>query len=192
VTSPLARAAIVPRLRGSFGRDVYVFAERCASTQRLLAGDAPEGAVAVAEEQEQGRGRLGRMWVAPPGTSLLLSLLLRPEVAPDRLPTLTVLAAQTLAELVRPLGLEATVKEPNDVLVAGRKVAGVLAEASDGRVVLGIGLNVSQRAAELPERPLFPATSLELELGRRVDRPELLVELLRLLEERYRAWASAG
>ena len=189
--SPLAGAAIVPRLRGRFGRDVYVFADRCASTQRLLPDGAPEGAVAVAEEQEQGRGRLGRMWVAPPGTSLLLSVVLRPDVAPERLPTLTVAAAETLRELILPLGLEATVKEPNDVLVAGRKVAGVLAEAVEGRVTLGIGLNVSQRADELPERALFPASSLELELGRRVDRAELLLELLRLLEERYAAWVVA-
>ncbi|MDX6504723.1 MAG: BirA family transcriptional regulator [Gaiellaceae bacterium] len=169
-----------------------MYAERCPSTQRLLAGDAPEGAVAVADEQTQGRGRMGRMWVAPPGTSLLLSVRLRPEVAPERLPTLTVVAADAVCEVVAGLGLEASVKAPNDVLVADRKVAGVLAEASAGRVTLGIGLNVSQRLDELPERPVFPATSLELELGSAPERSDLLVELLLVLERRYDAWRLAG
>jgi BirA family biotin operon repressor/biotin-[acetyl-CoA-carboxylase] ligase len=186
--SSLAPAAVVPRLRGRFGREVYVFAERCASTQRLLPEDAPEGAVAVADEQEQGRGRLGRVWVAPAGTSLLLSVVLRPDVAPERLPTLTIVAAEAVCELLGGLGLDATVKEPNDVLVGGRKVAGVLGEASEGRVVLGLGLNVSQRADELPERPLFPATSLALELGAAPERAGLLVDLLAALERRYEAW----
>jgi BirA family transcriptional regulator, biotin operon repressor / biotin---[acetyl-CoA-carboxylase] ligase len=188
VASSLARADVVPRLRGRFGRNAYVYAERCASTQRLLDVDAPEGAVAVADEQTQGRGRLGRMWVAPPGTSLLFSVVLRPEVATERLPTLTVAAAEAACEVVARLGLDASVKPPNDVLVDGRKVAGVLAEASEGRVTLGIGLNVSQRADELPERPVFPATSLALELGSDPDRRELLVELLLALERRYEAW----
>jgi BirA family biotin operon repressor/biotin-[acetyl-CoA-carboxylase] ligase len=131
---------------------------------------------------------MGRIWVAPPGTSLLLSVVLRPLVAAERLPTLTVVAAEAVCELVGELGLEACVKEPNDVLVAGRKIAGVLAEASGGRVTLGLGVNVSQRPEELPERPVFPATSLALELGRAPDRAELLVELLRVLERRYDAW----
>jgi BirA family biotin operon repressor/biotin-[acetyl-CoA-carboxylase] ligase len=165
-----------------------VYAERCTSTQRLLDRAMPEGAVAVADEQTQGRGRMGRMWVAPPGTSLLVSVALRPEVTPERLPTLTVAAAEAVAEVVAALGLDATVKEPNDVLVAGRKVAGVLAEASEGNVTLGLGINVSQTAEELPERPVFPATSLALELGAAPDRAELLVELLLALERRYDAW----
>jgi BirA family biotin operon repressor/biotin-[acetyl-CoA-carboxylase] ligase len=190
VGSSLARADVVPLLRGRFGRAAYVFAERCSSTQRLLPDDAPDGAVAVADEQTQGRGRLGRMWVAPPGTALLLSVRLRPGVAPERLPTLTVVAAEAVCAVVGALGLDATVKEPNDVLVAGRKVAGVLAEAVEGRVTLGIGLNVAQRAEELPERPVFPATSLALELGGAPDRQTLLVDLLAELERRYDAWRA--
>jgi BirA family biotin operon repressor/biotin-[acetyl-CoA-carboxylase] ligase len=188
VASSLARADVVPRLRGRFGREAYIYAERCASTQRLLGEDAPEGAVAVADEQTQGRGRLGRMWVAPPRTSLLLSVALRPDAPAERLPTLTVVAADAVCEVVAGLGLAASVKAPNDVLVAGRKVAGVLAEASEGRVTLGIGVNVSQRADELPDRPVFPATSLALELETAPDRAALLVELLAVLERRYDAW----
>jgi BirA family biotin operon repressor/biotin-[acetyl-CoA-carboxylase] ligase len=188
VASSLARADVVPLLRGRFGRETYVFAERCASTQRLLAEDAAEGAVAVADEQTQGRGRMGRMWVAPAGSSLLLSVRLVPGVPWERLPTLTVVAAEAVCVVVAELGLDATVKEPNDVLVAGRKVAGVLAEAVEGRVTLGIGLNVSQKTDELPERPVFPATSLALELGVAPDRQALLLVLLAELERRYDAW----
>lgn len=178
----------MPLLRGRFGRDSYVFAERCASTQRLLAEGVPDGAVAVADEQTQGRGRMGRIWVAPPGTGLLLSVRLLPAVEAERLPTLTVVAAESVRDVVAELGLDASVKAPNDVLVAGRKVAGVLAEAVEGRVTLGIGLNVAQRADELPDRPVFPATSLALELGAAPHRRTLLVELLAVLERRYDAW----
>ena len=84
----LAPENVLPRLRGRFGRD-YLYVERCESTQRLLAPDAAEGTVAVAEEQTAGRGRLGRRWLAAPGTSILCSVALRPTVAPRRLPELS-------------------------------------------------------------------------------------------------------
>lgn len=179
-------------LRGRLGRP-YRFVERTASTQRLLGADDPEGAVAVADEQTEGRGRLGRQWLAPAGTSLLVSVLLRPDVAPARLPELSLVAGRACAEAIASVaGLDTGVKFPNDVLVRGRKVAGILAEASEGRVVLGIGVNVSQAAGELPAEPRTPATSLLLETGREVDRAELLVALLEQLERRYDEWLGAG
>jgi BirA family transcriptional regulator, biotin operon repressor / biotin---[acetyl-CoA-carboxylase] ligase len=178
-------------LRGRLGRP-YRFVERTASTQRLLGPDDPEGAVAVAGEQTEGRGRLGRQWLAPAGTSLLVSVLLRPDVEPARLPELSLVAGRACAEAIAEVaGLETEVKFPNDVLVRGRKVAGILAEASEGRVVLGIGVNVSQDAGELPAEPRTPATSLLLETGREVDRAELLVALLERLERRYDKWLDA-
>jgi BirA family transcriptional regulator, biotin operon repressor / biotin---[acetyl-CoA-carboxylase] ligase len=183
---------VVPRLRGRLGQP-YRFVERTASTQRLLGPDDPEGAVAVADEQTEGRGRLGRQWLAPAGTSLLVSVLLRPEVEPARLPELSLIAGRACAEaLAETAGVETEVKFPNDVLVQGRKVAGILAEASEGRVVLGIGVNVSQGAGELPAEPRTPATSLLLETGREVDRAELLVALLDRLERRYDEWLLAS
>ena len=87
-------------------------------------------------------------------------------------------------------GAETAVKYPNDVLLAGRKVAGAIAEASLGRVVLGVGVNVSQGAGDLPERPIFPATSLALELGAAPDRVELLVQILQCLESHYERWLT--
>ncbi|MDX6512843.1 MAG: BirA family transcriptional regulator [Gaiellaceae bacterium] len=184
----LAPDTVLPLLTGRFGREVYRYEERCASTQRLLREDDPEGAVAATEEQTEGRGRLGRSWVAPAGSSVLFSVLLRPAVPPDRLPELSLVAGRALAAaLAAQTGLAAEVKFPNDVLVERRKVAGILAEASAGRVVLGIGVNVSQRAEELPERPQFPATSLALE-GATVERPRLLAALLERLELEYDTW----
>jgi BirA family biotin operon repressor/biotin-[acetyl-CoA-carboxylase] ligase len=175
-------------LRGRLGRP-YRFVERTASTQRLLGPDDPEGAVAVADEQTEGRGRLGREWLAPAGTSLLVSVLLRPGVEPARLPELSLVAGRACAEAIaETAALETEVKFPNDVLVRGRKVAGILAEASEGRVVLGVGVNVSQDAGELPPAARTHATSLRLETSREVDRAELLVALLDHLERRYDEW----
>ena len=184
----LAREAIAPRLRGRFGHE-YLFVESTPSTQLLLAPEAPEGTVVVAGEQTEGRGRLGRRWLAPAETSLLCSVQLLPRVDPQRLPELTGVAALAAAEAIEVLtGLPPEIKEPNDLLVGGRKVAGVLAEAREERVILGIGINVNIPAGELPTGV---ATSLLLETGREVDRADLLVELLDRLEQRYDAWLSA-
>src|SRR6059058_1383416 len=90
---------VVPRLRGRLGH-TYRFVESCPSTQRLLGADDPEGAVAVADEQTEGRGRLGRQWLAPAGTSLLVSVLLRPDVEPARLPELSLVAGRACAEAI--------------------------------------------------------------------------------------------
>jgi BirA family biotin operon repressor/biotin-[acetyl-CoA-carboxylase] ligase len=182
------REAIVPRLRGRFGRE-YTYVESTSSTQRLLPPDAAEGTVAVADEQTEGRGRLGRRWEVPAGTSVLCSVQLRPPVDASHFPQLTVLGAEACADAIRTVtGLEPTLKHPNDVLIAGRKVAGILGESSEGRVVLGTGINVNVPEDQLPVDVRIPATSLLAETGDRVDRIELLVEYLAALERRYDAW----
>lgn len=182
------RVDLVPLLRGRFGRP-FTWIERCASTQRLLEG-APEGAVAATDEQTEGRGRLGRSWHAPPGTSLLFSVVLTPRVPSERLPELSVVAGEAVAEAIAAeTGLSTMVKPPNDVLVDGRKVAGVLAEANESRVTLGVGINITQTEDELPQRTEVPATSIAL-AGATVDRAELLAAVLEALERRYDAWVS--
>ena len=186
----LASDRVKPLLRGRFGSP-YRYAELCASTQRLLDEHDPEGTVAVAEEQSEGRGRLGRSWHAPARTSVLFSVVLEPPVPPRQLPELSVLAGQAVADAVRAVaGVEPTVKHPNDVLIGGRKVAGVLAESSDGRVRLGIGVNANQMKDELPSDLEMPATSLRMETGGAVDRAELLAAILAELERAYDAWVS--
>ena len=192
VADSLAPDAVLPRLRGRFGRP-YKHVVSTPSTQLLLLPEAPEGALVAAEEQTAGRGRLGRRWLAPTGTSLLCSLQLRPSVATARLPELTGVAAHACADAIAALtGLEPEVKFPNDVLVGGRKVAGILAEAREGRAVLGIGVNVNVPADRLPEDVDRPATSLLVEAKRELDRAELLVELLERLECAYDAWLSGA
>lgn len=176
-------------LQGTYGRSVYRWFDSCPSTQLELGPGDPEGSVAVAEEQTAGRGRLGRTWQAPHGTSILASVLLRPTLEAARLPELAVLAAHAVADAIAAVtGLEPDVKHPNDVLVDGRKVAGLLGEARDGIVVLGMGVNVNVAREALPAETRLPATSLLLEGGRAVDRAALLSRVLREIETRYAAW----
>jgi|SRR6185312_2145991 len=187
--SSLRADSVVPRLRGRFGHP-YVFAEVCPSTQKLLGDEHGEGAVALTEEQTEGRGRLGRTWISPPGVSLLFSVLLEPPVETARLPELTVVAGEAVHEAIAEVtGLAPEIKLPNDILIGGRKTAGILAEAREGRVVLGIGVNVNLAESDLPETS---ATSLLVESGAEVDRAELLVEILDRLERHYDRWAKAS
>ena len=180
---------VVPLLRGRFGHP-FTFVEQCASTQRLLDG-APEGAVAATGEQTEGRGRLGRKWQAPAGTSLLFSIVLEPPVPPERLAELSLVAGAAVAEAIASeTGLRTTVKHPNDVLVGGRKVAGILAEAAAGRVVLGVGVNVSQSEAELPDDAGTRPTSLSIE-GAAPDPAALLATILERLEAHYDRWVTS-
>lgn len=148
----------------------------------------PEGAIAVADFQTSGRGRLGRTWEAPPGTALLVSVLLRPP-ADLPLPQLALVAGAAVADaLERLTGLSVQIKWPNDVMLRRQKVAGILAEARDGAVVVGIGLNLNQTPEQLPER----AGSLRTTTGREWGRDEVLGAVLEALEERYEAWLSGG
>ena len=188
----LAPDVVAPLLRGRFGQ-VYRYAEQSPSTQRLLKEDDVEGSVAVAEEQTEGRGRLGRSWHAPPRSSVLMSVLLRPAVTSERLPELSLVAGGAVAQAIADVtGLEPTIKFPNDVLLGDRKVAGILAEASDGRVVLGVGVNANQTEEELPEQTQHPPTSLRIELDAPVNRARLLAAILLQLERAYDAWNATG
>jgi BirA family transcriptional regulator, biotin operon repressor / biotin---[acetyl-CoA-carboxylase] ligase len=187
----LSPDAVEPLLRGRFGRP-YLFFEQCESTQRELPAEGPEGAVAVAEEQTAGRGRLGRPWHAPAGKGILVSVNLRPRVDVPRLPELSIVAGLAAADAIaETTGVRPEVQFPNDLLIGGRKVAGILAEARDGRVVLGIGINANLTEEELPTGLDTPPTSLLVELGTRIDRARLLAALLARLEQRYDAWVKS-
>jgi BirA family biotin operon repressor/biotin-[acetyl-CoA-carboxylase] ligase len=158
---------VLPRLRGSFGRE-YHWAAEAATTQRMLPADAAHGAVAVAEHQTEGRGRLGRTWT---DSALMFSVALYPPQPVARWPELTLVAARAVAGAIGP---DATIKHPNDVLVDERKVAGILAEAGE-RVVLGIGINVGSTT--------WPGSGFV-----RADRLDLLVDVLERLERGYDTW----
>src|SRR5215469_4268111 len=139
----------------------------------MPSADAAHGTVALAEHQTAGRGRLGRIWVDEPGSGLAISVVLRPPQPMTRWPELTLVAADAIAGAIGP---GATIKEPNDVLVDGRKVAGILAEATD-HVVMGIGVNIGR--APWPEAGAVDR-----------DRLELLVEILDRLERGYDDWLA--
>lgn len=192
MTDSLAPERVLPLLTGRFG-SVYRYSETTPSTQRMLGPGDLEGTVAVADEQTEGRGRLGRSWHAPAGTALLFSTLLIPAVEPSRLAELSLVAGDAVAEAIaNTTGLDPKIKFPNDILIGGRKVAGILAESSEGRVVLGIGVNANQNEAELPADAQTEPTSLRLELGRRVDRAELLAAILARLEPAYDRWLTGS
>jgi BirA family biotin operon repressor/biotin-[acetyl-CoA-carboxylase] ligase len=155
---------------------------------RARAGEA-HGLVLIAEEQTAGRGRLDRRWDAPARSALLVSVLLRPEPPPSTWTMLPFVAGVAVAEAVRAVArLEATLKWPNDVLVDGRKLGGILVERVDSAAVVGVGLNVSLRDSELP---VPTATSVAL-AGGATDREVLAKEVLRAFARRYAAWAAAS
>ncbi len=164
----------------------------CESTQALLGPDDPEGAIATTDHQIAGRGRLGRSWVEAPGTSVLVSMLLRPP--PERrAPEISLVAAVAVALVVEDAtGLAAQIKWPNDVMLARRKVAGILAEMKDAVVILGIGLNVNQTRDELPLDAKVAPASLRTVDGRSRDREEVLTGLLHRLDGCYGAWRDGG
>jgi BirA family biotin operon repressor/biotin-[acetyl-CoA-carboxylase] ligase len=155
--------------------------------ERRAAEGAPEGTVVVAEEQTAGRGRRGREWQSSARAGLWWSLLLRPQVSADRLGWLPLVVGVGVARgLSSAAGAEAALKWPNDVLVSGRKLAGILAERlADGSVIVGVGINVDHDASELPEG----GTSLRA-AGHAVDRTDVLIQVLACVAEAYRSWAS--
>jgi len=192
VSGTLAPETVQPHLRGRFG-EPYLYEPECESTQlRLIGSGLSEGAVAATDHQTNGRGRLGRTWLEAPGTSVLVSVLLEPP-AERRLPELSLVAALATAETVEhAVALAAQIKWPNDVMLNRRKVAGILSELGDGKVVVGIGLNVNQTREELPlEAPTEPGSLYSL-TGARYDRAVLLGSLLSQLERSYDIWREHG
>ncbi len=176
------------------GRDIHVF-EQTTSTndvvEKLARDGVREGVVVFAESQTKGRGRLGRQWISPERKGLWFSILLRPELRPLETTQLTVAAAAALRRAIQSeTGLKPEIKWPNDIVVGGRKVAGILTELSAEldrvrHVILGIGVDVNLGAGEFPPELKKTATSLKMESGRPISRAELAVAILRELDEDY-------
>jgi BirA family biotin operon repressor/biotin-[acetyl-CoA-carboxylase] ligase len=176
------------------GRDIRVF-EQTTSTndvvEKLARDGAKEGAVVFAESQTKGRGRLGRNWISPARKGLWFSVLLRPDLRPQETTQLTVAAATALWRAIHEqTGLRPEIKWPNDMLIRGRKTAGILTELSAELdrvkyVILGIGVDVNLAAGEFPAELRKTVTSLKIELGEPVSRPELATAILRELDRDY-------
>ncbi|MGA8258239.1 MAG: biotin--[acetyl-CoA-carboxylase] ligase [Nocardioides sp.] len=162
------------------------------AVERALSGGA-DGLVVVADHQTAGRGRLDRTWETVPGTALTFSMVLRPQTPTRAWPWLPLLTGYAVDKVLKARGVAAGVKWPNDVLIEEKKVAGILVERIETptgpAAVVGVGINVSLTADELP---VPTATSLEIELGHPVDRTDLLVEVLNGIREAYVAWEAGG
>jgi BirA family biotin operon repressor/biotin-[acetyl-CoA-carboxylase] ligase len=173
----------------SFGRTLYSFDELDSTNvyaKNLAREGAPEGTVVIAETQTQGKGRMGRSWHSSSGKNLTFSVILRPRITAHHRGLISLYAGLSVANAVcREADLDARCKWPNDVLVDGRKLCGILSEAifdgtAPAAVVLGIGLNVNER--DFPSALRTPATSLAMLCGREFDRAGLLAGLLLELE----------
>ncbi len=165
--------------------------------RQLAEEGAAHGEVVVAEAQSAGRGRRGRAWSSPPGRNLYASVVLRPELPPTRAPELTLLASVALCQAVRQAGVSATIKWPNDVLVRGKKVAGVLTELGAELdqvqwIVLGFGVNVNAGPDDFPPEVREIATSLAIERGEAVPRALFAAATLTTLEEWLDRHAAEG
>lgn len=158
---------------------------------------APEGLVLIADSQRRGRGRMGRVWVSPPCVNLYCSILLRPALAAAEVPLLTLMAGVAVADAVDVFAARAAIKWPNDVLLDGRKVAGILTEmeAVDGRpafVVVGIGVNLNSTAEHFPPDVRAMATSIGIATGHQVDRARFAAHLIDAVDARYESLLRDG
>ena len=178
------------------GKTVH-FARETDSTnlwiKRLAKEGASEGTLALAEFQLAGRGRLGRSWEVPEGTSVMMSILLRPKFEPQYAPTLTLVMGMAVAKAVKNLGFDVSIKWPNDVVVSHKKICGILTEMGvrDGKIdyaVIGVGINVNIK--EFPEEMADKATSLYLESGKEFDRSQIPGLVMEAFEEYYEKFAA--
>ena len=178
------------------GKTVH-FARETDSTnlwiKRLAKEGASEGTLALAEFQSAGRGRLGRSWEVPEGTSVMMSILLRPKFEPQYAPTLTLVMGMAVAKAVKNLGFDVSIKWPNDVVVSHKKICGILTEMGvrDGKIdyaVIGVGINVNIK--EFPEEMADKATSLYLESGREFDRSQIPGLVMEAFEKYYEKFAA--
>ncbi|MFP4259147.1 MAG: biotin--[acetyl-CoA-carboxylase] ligase [Desulfovermiculus sp.] len=178
-----------------------VFRSQIDSTQNLakaLGGQgAPEGTVVLAEEQTQGRGRRGRAWSSIPH-GVAMSVILRPDVPPDQAPHFPLLAGTAVGRAISTYcGLAAGLKWPNDILISGLKVVGILAEVDAemdliNAIYLGIGLNVNAQGQDIPPDLSSLATSLRIQTGQTVDRLRLVQTVLQELESAYQTYLAHG
>ena len=195
----LAPAEIKAGLKTSMmGKNIHYFKETESTNilARDMAGSVDEGTVVIAESQTGGRGRMGRKWISPEG-GIWLSVVLKPRMQPLHAPRITLLAGVAVAKTIRNIGLPAKIKWPNDVLINGRKVCGILTEIgaemdSIQYVVVGVGIDANVDTETFPEEVRDSSTSLKNELGFDINRVEFVQRLLSELESLYMKFQKEG
>jgi BirA family biotin operon repressor/biotin-[acetyl-CoA-carboxylase] ligase len=198
----LAADYLLPRVKGALWKELLVH-DTVDSTNDLAMSlaareDITPGAVIIADRQTRGKGRLGRMWESPGGRNIYMSLVLRPELAPRDATMLTVLAAVAGARTIRKTGnIPVTIKWPNDLVIADKKLGGILTEvrADPDRInlaVIGIGINVNVLPADFPEQLRSDATSVRSAAGHAVARNDIIIQLLREFEYWYGILTTEG
>jgi BirA family transcriptional regulator, biotin operon repressor / biotin---[acetyl-CoA-carboxylase] ligase len=184
---------ITSKIKGIIGREIFIY-DTVSSTNTValkLAENTSEGTVVLADSQEKGRGRLGRTWVSPPGVNLYMSVILKPDVDPKDITLITILSAVACANaLRRTTSLEITIKWPNDLIIHGRKMGGILTETRTERkgrlfAVVGIGININTDLHEFYQDIRDIATSIKNETGRIFSREEIAAEILNEMDRWY-------
>jgi len=187
-------AEIKSRLRGDIGREIF-FYDTVGSTNAVASEIAPktvEGAVVLADTQSKGRGRLGRVWVSPPGLNIYMSIILKPDIRPMDATLITVMSSVACATALRKVtGLNVTIKWPNDLIIQNKKLCGILTELKTERnriifAVAGIGINVNADIDEFSEDVKSIATSLKNETGIIYSRTEIVAETLNEIDRWYK------
>lgn len=183
------------------GKNIYHY-DQVSSTNlvaRLMAAcGAGEETMVMSESQTKGKGRRSRYWECPPGRGILMSVILRPQIAIREIPQLTLLAGVAVAEsLQRTSGCAAGIKWPNDIIIDGKKVCGILAESMVSKrygqaVIIGVGINVNQEQHELPPDCRETSTSLKLKTGHNLPRLQILKEFINSWDEHYRCFLNSG
>lgn len=166
--------------------------------QRLVLEGAPEGTIVIAEEQLSGRGRMDRKWHSPKYTGIWMSVILRPNLPPAKAPQLTLITAVAVVQTIEEItGMTPEIKWPNDILLKGKKLTGILTEmqADADRIhsiIIGIGINVNQKLEDYPEELKQIATSIAIEYGKKLERAEIIKVLLVKLEKLYSLYLDQG
>lgn len=191
---------IIRNLKGELiGKQVH-FLQEVESTNTLAKREAasnPEGTIFLAEAQTGGRGRLGRNWNSQLGKGIWCSVLLKPNLRPVAASQFPLITAVAITEALHTLGVDARIKWPNDLLINGKKVCGILTEMGAemdkiNYLVIGFGLNVKHQLSDFPEEIQSIATSLEIALGQKLDRVQILTQILYQLEKRYLQFLKEG
>ena len=200
VPDTIAEEEVASRLQTErMGRQIRYFSRIDSTNQyakRIAEEGAPDGTLVIADEQTAGKGRSGRTWVTPPAEAIAFTLLLRPELSPDRISMVTLVMGLAVTNAVNSLyGVSAGIKWPNDVVIKGRKLCGILTEMSAevrqvNYIVIGVGINAN--LTSFPEEIREIATSLRLELSRDINRAELIARVMAEFERLYAEFEAQG